>query len=325
MKEKHAVAVIGNYPPPIGGAAKNTEIISNALSEVTEVIKLDTSVGGLTHTKSLGYHIRRIKRTVYILKRLVKLKKYKQLSVYIVPDGGVGIVYTFLYFLVCRLSSYKVYCHHRTFQYIDSYKIFAAISFALIRQKARHIFLSESMAAKFMDKYPFNGEVLISDNSRYVQIIEDVKKSGGSNLILGHLSNLCDEKGVHEVLAVFDLLAPVIPDLKLIVGGEAVDSLVQKDINLFQSRWGERVEFVGYVNGEKKRKVYDEIDIFLFPTKFKQEAQPNVIYEAMSRGCVCVSWERGCISDMYTSSCGEAISRSDDYIKSAVQYIEQLI
>lgn len=322
--KKNTIVIIGNYPPPMGGAAKNTKIISDALSLLTNVIKINTSVGGLTHNKSLNYHYKRIVKTLSVMKKLFVLRKLSNVCVYIVPDGGVGIIYTLLYFLVCRTFSFRVYAHHRTFQYIDHFSFIAYVAFLIISNKSRHIFLSKNMAIKFSSKYILNKPCLISDNARYVTIADEIKLCKRNEINLGYISNLCYDKGILELLETFDILAPEIKNLKLLIGGEAISQEIQKQLTAFKNKWGNRVEFWGYVDGDKKTNLYDEIDIFIFPTKFKQEAQPNVIYEAMSRACVCIAWERGCIAEMFDHTCGKLVYKDENFVKPTIEFIREL-
>jgi glycosyltransferase involved in cell wall biosynthesis len=58
------------------------------------------------------------------------------------------------------------------------------------------------------------------------------------------------------------------------------------------------VEFVGSVAGEAKRRVLEEADIFVLPTRYPPEGQPFAILEAMAAGVPVVSTPRGAIPDM---------------------------
>ena len=55
------------------------------------------------------------------------------------------------------------------------------------------------------------------------------------------------------------------------------------------------LEYRGALYGADKDAFFEAIDVFIFPTRYKNEAQPTVIFEAMSRGVPILSYERGCI------------------------------
>jgi glycosyltransferase involved in cell wall biosynthesis len=81
-----------------------------------------------------------------------------------------------------------------------------------------------------------------------------------------------------------------------------------------------QVEYVGPVFGEAKDAFYRQLDVFLFPTKYANEAEPLVVYEAMRQGVYVIACDRGAISEMLRNGAGVAYAR-DQIIESAAAQI----
>ena len=119
---------------------------------------------------------------------------------------------------------------------------------------------------------------------------------------IGMLSNLTREKGVDDFLSLvdvfnnssqlsqlvnFDLAGPCGDDLK-----SEIQSYAIKNISL---------TYMGPIYKEQKKHFFENIDDFVFPTKYKNAAEPLVLYEALSYGALVYSYERGCIGSEMSS------------------------
>jgi glycosyltransferase involved in cell wall biosynthesis len=56
--------------------------------------------------------------------------------------------------------------------------------------------------------------------------------------------------------------------------------------------------------GEQKRQLFEEADIFVFPSQYRVEAQPVVLIEAMAAGCAIIASDVGEIPDMIGDGTG---------------------
>ena len=52
----------------------------------------------------------------------------------------------------------------------------------------------------------------------------------------------------------------------------------------------------------KKRKFFNNVDFFIFLTSHKDESEPLVILEALSNGCIPISFNRGSIAELMPNS-----------------------
>jgi glycosyltransferase involved in cell wall biosynthesis len=83
------------------------------------------------------------------------------------------------------------------------------------------------------------------------------------------------------------------------------------------------VEYVGPVYGGQKERFYRQLDVFLFPTNYANEAEPLVIYEAMRQGVHVIACDRGAIAEMLSNGAGLAFSR-EQMVESAAAHIAKL-
>ena len=93
----------------------------------------------------------------------------------------------------------------------------------------------------------------------------------------------CAEKGFFDTLEAVSLLHAHNPGAYRLTIAGAFDSMESE--NRFKARIHELttvVRFVGYVDGEAKRALYTESDIFCFPTYYPHEGQPLVLIEALA-------------------------------------------
>jgi len=139
--------------------------------------------------------------------------------------------------------------------------------------------------------------------------------------VLGHLSNLTAEKGATTVVdlaiaAAEHGLAP-----RLVLAGPANDETAQQAIVRGQAALGARFEYRGPVDGNGKRRFFADITHFVFPTRYRNEASPLVLFEAMAAGVPCVATARGCIAEDLGFDGGIAIPEQDDFIVRALDYL----
>jgi len=324
--ERHrGVIILGAVPPPMGGAAKNTKIVLDALSRHCDVALLNTSVGQLSHARTLSYHARRVYRVLGVCVGIVKFRAAGFRKLYMVPDGGYGSVYTLLYVLLAKAGGMKVYLHHRTYQYIDSFNPVLSVILLVGGFRLHHIFLSDGMREGFEKQYGGDLVASLSSNARHVKIFQESKVTVRQGITLGHLSNLCEEKGVFLAIETFEAIAEVRDDVRFYIAGNPVTDAVKKRLDAYKCKWGGRLRLFGHLEGDEKDRFYRDVHFFLFPTLFKQEAQPNVLYEAMSHGCVCISYRRSCIPEMIDSDCGLLLDTDTEFSVGATKFVRDIV
>ena len=316
--------MISAFPPPVTGAAKNSEIIYKELSKSTSVFKINTSVGVISHERNFVYHLKRLKQLIencFILMRKICIKKSR---VYIVPDGGLGLFYTLIYTNICSIFNAEMVFHYRNYSYIDKKSKILSLCLMLAKNRITHIFLDPYMEKSFINQYGDVKSSLIFLNSAFIENILINVKNGGAILKVGYLSNLCEEKGLYDVIKLIEDCEDLHQRVNFFIAGKAVGKKDMEAINLLSKKYPKAVTYAGEMYGNEKNIFYENSDIFIFPTKYRQEAQPNVIFEAMAQGCVVVANKKGSISWML-EDCGFSINEEKFFSHEAKEIILDFI
>lgn len=318
------MSLIGDFPPPVTGASKNNERMANLFSEFLNVSRVNTAGGRVGLRRSLKYHIVRAMRVIIAISTILFNGLSRKRHVYHVPNAGWGGIYTLALVMISIPFAKRIVLHHRGYSYIDCYSKLMACICKAANRSAIHVFLSEGMKTAFKAKYGEADSVVFSNVSLLDFPVRTKNRRKGDRLTIGHLSNLCPEKGFQQTVETFEILANADKSIRLLLAGPFIDKDCRQILDQLKLRYGDRVEYLGPVFGQPKIDFYDEVDIFLFPTCYSVEAEPNVVWEALARGCVTVAYARGCISEMLPPTIGLAIDRSEPFAQTAVPWIQHI-
>lgn len=308
---RNTTVIVGPFSPPTGGAARNTSVVCDALlSMKVDVRKVSVSGSGLAHQRDIHYHLERMRLNLSALMEIIR-NRGRSNTIYVIPSGGLGLIYTAAHILAARLLYGRLVIHHHTFRYIDGPSAIMRLIVAVSRGSARHVFLSPRMAQRFEAAY---GRVLwqIASNAFFVAADLDaslVPRDRLTPVRVGHLSNLCRDKGFFEVADAFEELRRRGVDAELCLAGPVIEPGVERRLENLMQTYPGRVQAAGPVFGADKSAFYASLDVFLFPTQFSQEAQPNVVFEALAAGVPVLATPRGSIPEMV---CGDSAVSSGE-------------
>lgn len=297
------VVMMGAFPPPIGGAAKVNGIVYEALRDAgADVRKIDLAAASLAHNRTLAYHAQRLGRNIAGAIR-ARRDGTTAAALYIVPDGGAGAWYSLGHLSSAGGKYDRIALHHHTCRYIDHHSRPIDRIARIHADRTVHIFLTQGMADAFQRRY---GVVryMIASNARFVadEAALDASARDPGPVRLGHLSNLCRDKGFFAVADAYDATVAAGHSVTLTLAGPILEAEVATRLAALNERHGNRICHLGAVDGEAKRAFYRSIDLFLFPTQWKQEAAPIVVYEALSAGVPVLATDRGVIREIVGGS-----------------------
>lgn len=294
LKLSMTIAIVGPFPPPYHGAGKNTKKIASLLSEKgASVVEVNTNPEGVkAHRRTYTMHAKKLLKTIGNLRYITRAK-----VTYLVPDGGQGIYFSLLYCIFARLFCEALFIHHRNYSHIYMKSIVMKV-ICIIHPKAEHIFLTEGMGADFEGVYGTLSNKMVVSNAALNDLndVTIVNNLVSRPLSIGYLSNLTEDKGFFEVLEVFKGLAPS-ENFIFHLAGSPTGEREKLELDLAISLCSKSMKYWGSIFGSDKRTFFEGLDIFLFPTKYHLEAQPNVIIEALEAGCYVIATDRACIPD----------------------------
>lgn len=319
------IAFIGPFPPPLHGMSKNLKFVADEIEKTFRVLRLSTSPGSLN--RSIFYYTKKTSAVLLSFFRLfffLIINKIK--SVYIPPDAGLGIIFTIMFALVTRFFSKPIFFHHRSFAYIDSFSLGMFFLVLIGGKNATHIFLCEKMRCFFIAKYKFlRFPSLVISNHLHIKPQHCKKKTDFSSLTLGFLSNLSFAKGIKRAVDTIKELNKLNCNSRLIIAGPYEDDLtkfyLKEQLNLFPKY----LSYSGAISHSKIGSFFNLIDVFIFPSLYRNEAQPNVVLEAMAYGIPVISLDRGCISSDIIPGTGFVFEESIFFANSAAVLIKNLI
>ena len=119
----------------------------------------------------------------------------------------------------------------------------------------------------------------------------------GESIKFLFLARLEREKGVIETLDMYDFLRSKGINAKLIIAG---DGPSRKEMlnRIVESQYKKDIEYIGFVEGERKKKLFGKAHIYVFPTTYG-EGMPTSVLEAICFGCFVITTDVGGLKDLW--------------------------
>ena len=303
------LTLIGPMPPPIHGQSVVMERLVSELEQHFARMRIaDLGEGAV-----VGWlrPVVRLRRSISALWSIPGSD-----AVYIAVKAGHGMWLTTAAAGIARLVGARVFVHHHSYAYIRERKFRMVALTRAAGPHAHHIVLSSSMARELKNVVPEIQRLLVVGNAALVDraLLELPLKADGSDLVLGHVSNLSLEKGIAEVVDLATALHRAGVRVRLVVGGPTVDGESRRHLGRATRELGELFEYRGPVTGEAKLALFEDITHFVFPSRYVHEAAPLVLYEAMAAGAVCVATQRGSISEQLQGSSCVLATSADSFV-----------
>jgi glycosyltransferase involved in cell wall biosynthesis len=311
------VAFVGPIPPPVNGFSSVCAMMQERLRTRIPVELFDRAPK--LHARLRGILL----QFLYPAKYFGLSLRRRGVILYLALSGGRGQFIDLIYVLVGKLFRQPIFIHHHSFIYINSPSWLNRCFFALVRD-ATHIALSPKMGQALVRVYGLNSAaIIVLSNAAFYESDEEARAPGddAAPLQLGFLSNISFEKGIVEFFGILERLTRAgVPYRAHVAGPLAPDA--RQTFNELLGAAGD-VEYVGPVYGGQKDRFYRQLDVFLFPTNYANEAEPLVIYEAMRQGVHVIACDRGAIAEMLGNGAGLAVAR-EHMVESAVAHIVKL-
>lgn len=300
---KPTILFILHMPPPVHGASMMGKYIhdSQVVNEAFDCHYINlTTAKNLADIGKVG--LRKLIQFVQLLNRIRKeVKKLKPQLVYITPNACGGAFYKdFVVVQLLKAMGCKVVAHyHNKGVTTRQNHIPDKWLYRCFFKKIQVILLAEPLYTD-MQRFVKREQVLFCPNGipESSPTNQESHKEGRPHIFF--LSNLLIDKGVLTLLDACKLLKEQGYMFQCdFVGGETADMNAER----FKQECKQRgitdcVTYYGRKYGEEKIPFFQQADIFIFPTFYRNECFPLVLLEAMEQGLPCISTFEGGIADI---------------------------
>lgn len=297
------VLVLGPLPPPVHGAAVVTEGMIEWLRRAgVRVDVVDASVD--SHGIATISGIRDI--VSYLSARLWKhlvccvalLRRPDAL--YVGGAGDRGLYFQLICLIFARILRVPVVFHHHSSAYLAQPSRPMSLVCRAISDRSIHLVLSDQMRRELRALYGAGNAEAVS-NALFVRNESQARPQGRQRRVrLGHISNLSIDKGMQDVSETVAALEASGHDFELHIAGPVADQPTQ-DLLDSLGRGRENVVIHGPLHGGALVDFYDNVDLLLFPSRYRHEAAPMVVLEAASRSVPALAHPVGSLPELVCS------------------------
>jgi glycosyltransferase involved in cell wall biosynthesis len=298
--------------------------VCSQLSDHNHLYVVDTAV---QTDVSLAYHLRRWWRHIDgAVTMLRHSRDPRRRYIYVTSPGGAALWYVLPLIALARLLSYRVVVHHHSFAYINRFSIAMRALVAAAGNPGRHVLLCPEMRDRFDLAYRPNQPSAVCSNAAWLGARSDCapKSSDKRPLRIGHLGTLTPEKGIDELTQLtLALISQGINAELWLAGAPPNESDRARLQSALQALGPSHGRWLGILEGQAKATFFDDIDVFVLPSRYRHEAQPLVVFEALQASVPVISYAVGCVPGQLRSS-GLLISPEARLEQEAIPFLRKL-
>lgn len=232
-------------------------------------------------------------------------------DIYLSLNSNKGLWLSLIVATVGKFRGKKVGVHHHSFAHVRQKSLAMSLLVKVISGKGFHIVLGGAMSRGLKKLYPDATNIFVLNNAIVVPCeYTQISQADNSVLRIGHLSNLSIEKGCAEVVKASIAAKLAGYNVRLNLAGPVGDSKTMDQINKARHVLKGDLTVWGPVYGQDKKSFFEAIDIFHFPSAYKNEAEPLVVLESLASGVAVAATDIGCIAEDIGNGAG-VIVRND--------------
>lgn len=305
MKKK--IAIIGQFPPPIHGLSKAIDTLCNSrIKDEFELDKID------------------IKDNKNFLLSLMKILISKDDLYYLtISQSKFGNIRDLIIMKLVQIKKRKllIHLHGGGFrEMLDNEwgTLQRKINLNILENIDGVIVLGKSLKKIFYGIVP-DEKILVVENcvdNEFVlsdlEFKEKMKKLyNKKECKVLYLSNFIKEKGYLDVLKAANYFDKINDSVfEFIFAGKFFDEQEKINFNKNISNL-KNSKYVGTVYGEEKRRILEDSDVFILPTRYKNEGQPISIIEASINGLYVITTDHAGILDIVNEQNADVLTGSE--------------
>lgn len=317
--------VIGHLPPPVHGMAVAVDRFADLLQKNARQMGgscMRLSTAASSRRGSITFHLGRFRRVLAAMWKVWFLRRHRP-AVYLSCDAGAGMVYTLALLALARCLALDVWLHHHSYAYLDQPSPKFRILLMIGGMRTTHLVGCPDMAnaLRSVSRRPLRTTELPILYAVEAPPPESIERPDRESIVLGHLSNLSSDKGLREVFATFHALRQRGVRAELLLAGPAAGPADSKLIDQLIAAAGDGVHYMGPVYGTDREAFFGAIDVFLFPSRYRNESFGLVVGEALLRRVEVVAYARGCLNAELVGTAGLLLSLDGPFTEPATAWI----
>lgn len=308
------VFAVVSLPPPNNGQNIGSKIVSDILFNKFETTIIKTNIDfyltdNSTFFNRVSYFFLAFFNYVLVFFKVwISFIFINPDVLYFVPSSNKRSIFRdFFIYLPFFCFNKKIICHIRSGDFKLKYFLFRLL---YSYKKFHFIFLSNILASNSgVSKLRYSVIPNFIDKNFDFPL---ERKNMNYKLKLVFLSNLFSSKGIFDVIeSVKNSKYSDLLELEIYGSGEKI--VINKILNSISEF--SFISFKGEIfDREIIRSIFSNSDLFVLPTRYKIEASPRSIIEALSQGCIPLVTNHAGIPDMVDTSCAFIIDKDIDIV-----------
>jgi len=222
-------------------------------------------------------------------------------------------------YVICPAGALIIFGRSRIIKYIyyqiiGKYIIKDCSAIISITKKEKKQFIKRNIPLSKIFNIP-NGIDLISNEPKelYYPNNFNLTKKKPYILFVGRLHFI---KGPDLLLKAFNLIAHKIPNHNLIFAGsdDGMEKELKKEAN--NSRFAERIHFIGFITGSEKNNLYKNADLLVIPSR--SEAMSLVVLEAALHGLESIFTDQCGLNELSKRNLGKCVKVDSNEISNSI-------
>jgi len=239
---------------------------------------------------------------------------------YMPLDSRLGILFNLVTLALGRVLGMRFVLHHHVANYVVEPSRPMRWVNAVTGPRDIQIFVCRNLLERFRRAYPARADMRHVSNSAFIEVdgATPPAREPGRGLVLGMLAGLTMEKGLGVVLDLLDAAIRDGLDVRMVIAGPVHQAAARARLDVALAAHPNRLDYRGSVHGAEKTRFFHEVDLFVFPTLYRLEAEPLVVIEALSHGRPVVASDRGCIAEILGAGGGVVVGDDEDFVARAI-------